>query len=78
MILKIISQRKVELETEVQSVTIPGEQGPFMVLRDHAATISNLTSGKVSYKPTDGSLQDFEIKGGVADIRDNIITLCII
>ncbi len=78
MTLKIMSPRKVELETEVQSVTVPGEQGPFTVLHGHAATISNLTAGKVSYRLMDGSLQEFGLKGGVADIRDNRITLCII
>lgn len=78
MTLRIMSPQKVELETEVKSVTVPGEQGPFMVLHDHAATISNLSPGKVSYQLNDGQTHEMEIKGGVADVSNNIITLCII
>ncbi|MCH5219560.1 MAG: F0F1 ATP synthase subunit epsilon [Muribaculaceae bacterium] len=84
MTLKIISTTEVLFEGEVSLVSLPGTLGRFTVLNNHASLISTLTSGKIGYKTGDNVLHDnggyegeFEIKGGIADIDNNIISVCV-
>lgn len=76
MILKIISAQKIDFEGEVNSVTLPGAMGQFQVLKDHAALIAALKAGELSYTTTDGYVNRQAINGGVADIKDNVVSVC--
>lgn len=64
-------------EGEVTSVTLPGELGSFTVLNNHASLISVLVSGKVFYTELDGTREEFAVTGGIADVDDNVISVCI-
>lgn len=77
MTLKIISAQEVVFDGEVTSVTLPGTMGEFTVLRNHATLLSTLSAGKVRY--TDGSGADDEayITGGIADIDNNVVSVCV-
>lgn len=77
MTLKIISARQIEFEGEVASVTLPGAMGKFQVLNNHAALIAALASGQVTYVTVDGETQTRDIDGGVADIKNNVVSVCI-
>lgn len=77
MTLKIISARQIEFEGEVTSVTLPGTLGKFQVLNNHAALIAALTRGSVHYVTAEGDSQERAIEGGVADIKDNVVSVCI-
>lgn len=77
MKLKILSPEKLEREAEVQSVTLPGALGRFTVLKNHAALISNLVKGTITYKLEDGTEQQIDVDGGVADVMNNVIRVCI-
>ena len=48
--LKIISPEKVIFDGEVESLKVPGIQGSFEVLNNHAPIISSLVKGDVEYK----------------------------
>lgn len=50
MNLKIITPDKLVLEENVDSVTLPGELGEMTVLPGHAMLVSQLSSGKLSFK----------------------------
>ena len=76
MTLKIISAEKIEFEGTVDIVTLPGMLGEFQVLNNHAALISALVPGTLSYVH-EGEKTTREIKGGVADIKDNVVSVCI-
>lgn len=76
MTLKIISPTQTIFEGEVQSVTLPGTMGQFTVLNNHAALISTLAPGNIMYTTTDSQSPSFQIPGGIADIRNNIISVC--
>ena len=78
MILKIISADAVVFEGEISSVTLPGEIGAFTVLKNHASLISTLTAGKITYLP-DGKTDEeqVEIEGGVADVDNNVVSVCL-
>ncbi len=77
MTLEIISAHEVMFKGEADSVTLPGELGQFTVLRNHAPIISVLVEGKVSYRTSDGSEKDLSIKGGIADVENNVVSVCI-
>lgn len=77
MTLKIISAEKVEYTGEVESVTMPGALGSFTVLDHHASMISALASGKIEYGAKHGKKESRSIKGGIADIKDNVVSVCI-
>lgn len=85
MTLKIISTTEVLFEGEVSLVSLPGANGRFTVLHNHASLISTLTEGKIGYRT--GSIAtghdigrydgQFDVKGGIADIDNNVISVCI-
>lgn len=77
MTLKIISAEQIEFEGAVTQVTLPGVMGKFQVLNNHAALIAALTAGPVAYVTATGEQQQRHIDGGVADIKDNVVSVCI-
>ncbi len=77
MKLEIISAHEVSFSGEVTSVTLPGEVGQFTVLKDHAPIISVLVKGTVKYTDAKGNPGSFEIAGGLADVNNNVISVCV-
>ena len=76
MTLKIISAEQIEFEGTVEQVTLPGVMGQFQVLKNHAAIIAALKAGKMSYVAA-GSTVERDIHGGVADVKDNVVSVCL-
>lgn len=76
MTLKIISAEKIEFEGEVTMVTLPGALGSFQVLKNHAAIIAALKQGTVTWTDGEGNSQSREIAGGVADVKNNVVSVC--
>ena len=76
MTLNIISAEKVEFTGEVSKVTLPGAQGLFTVLENHAALISSLVAGTLVYTVDDKDIS-MEIKGGIADVNHNVVSVCL-
>lgn len=79
MTLKIISTTEVLFEGEVSLVSLPGAMGRFTVLQNHASLISTLVPGKIEYRTADNDQTEgsFDVKGGLADIDRNVISVCI-
>lgn len=77
MTLEIISAHEVMYKGEADSVTLPGVLGSFTVLRNHASLISVLTPGKVRFHTPGGEEKSFDIKGGLADVDNNVVSVCI-
>ncbi len=77
MRLDIISAEQVLFQGEVTLVTLPGELGSFTVLKNHASLISVLVPGKIVYKDTEGAEHSLDVKGGIADIDNNVVSVCI-
>ena len=70
--LKIVSPERIEFTGEVESVKVPGTQGNFEILTDHAPIISSLQKGVVEY---DG--KQLVILGGFVAVQKNEVSLCI-
>jgi len=77
MTLKIISAAEVLFDGEVNAATLPGNMGSFTVLRNHASLVAMLTAGTVRYEAADGSVHTHDISGGVADVDNNVVTVCV-
>lgn len=76
MTLQIISAENIEFDGTVESVTLPGQMGLFQVLNNHAAMIAALQAGTVTYV-AEGETVTRQINGGVADIKDNTVSVCL-
>ncbi len=90
MKLEIITPEASIFSGEVTSVTLPGLDGIFQVLNDHAPIISSLNAGEVKME-TDGKLDSTKlnenvnvengnslsvtIKGGIAELMNNKLIL---
>lgn len=77
MTLKIISAKEVIYDGEVTSVTLPGVVGEFTVLRNHATLLSTLATGSVRFVDASGAEQSTGITGGIVDIDDNVVSVCV-
>lgn len=74
MILEILTPDKKVFDGDITSVTVPGTQGSFEVLNNHAPIISTLEKGQVIVR-TSGKDQKFVISSGVIEVIDNKIIL---
>ena len=57
-------------------VQLPGIDGSFEILNDHAPMIAALKEGKIKARNTNSQNQFFEIKGGVVEVlRNKVLVL---
>ncbi len=75
--LKIVSPERIEFDGEVESVLVPGSQGQFEILKDHAPIISTLDKGTVEYGLPKGEKVQLEILGGFVEVQQNEVSLCV-
>ncbi len=75
--LTIVSPEKQLFQGEVKRVTVPGIKGSFSILPNHAPIISTLAKGKLAYIPMSGEEQILDIEGGVVELNDNNISVCV-
>ncbi len=77
MTLELISTHEILFKGEAESVTLPGALGSFTVLKNHAPLISVLQSGSVKYRTPEGTEKSVDIKGGLVDVDNNVIAVCV-
>ncbi len=76
MTLKIISSSDVVFEGTVDSVNLPGQKGSFTVLNHHASLVSTLAPGEIRYT-VDGQEHKVAIAGGIVDVDNNVVSVCV-
>lgn len=69
----ILTPRGPVFEGEVEGVRMPGIEGGFEVLEDHAPLVSILDIGKLVVRVPDKSEQIYAISGGFTEIKDNSV-----
>lgn len=77
MTLNIISAQEILYSGEVSAVTLPGTMGEFMVLDNHASLISTLAPGRIRYVDMAGVPAEAVVDGGIVDIDNNVVSVCI-
>ena len=71
MQLEIVTPDEKVFEGEVRHVQLPGKNGLFGILDNHAPIVSSLVKGRVKVEINGGDLQHFEIGGGVVEVNNN-------
>jgi F-type H+-transporting ATPase subunit epsilon len=71
--LEIITPERNIFKGEVTSLALPGSNGKFMILNNHAPIISTLIEGDLIYTTSDSVKQTIAIKGGVIEVKQNVI-----
>ncbi len=75
MTLEIITPEKSLFNGEVNSVKLPGKNGEFEILNNHASIISTLNKGEVRVITNNNETKKFIINGGVIEMQKNKIIL---
>ena len=85
MILEIVTPEATLLHTNVEIVTVPGINGEFQMLNNHAPIVSLLVEGNVKFKGAEVTIEEeFEskfiqdkgeyslpIKSGTIEMKEN-------
>lgn len=73
MELKIVFPSGIAVQNpNVESVTLPGKAGRFMVLKNHAPLVSALEPGSIVYRDGEGE-HKLDIFTGFCRVKDNKI-----
>ena len=72
---ELVSPERLLLSTEVAEVTVPGTEGEFGVLKDHAPFMSTVRPGILKVRAESGNVDEFFIRGGFADVGANGLTI---
>ena len=78
MFLEIVTPDEKVYEGEVESATIPGNDGSFQVLSNHAPMISTLGKGDIKLvRNVDKKLKEthYLVSGGVVEVLNNKVTV---
>ena len=75
MKLEITTPDKQIFSDEADLVQLPGSDGLFEILNNHAPMIAALGAGRAKVQTTNGKLQYFDIRGGVCEVLENKITV---
>jgi F-type H+-transporting ATPase subunit epsilon len=73
--LEIITPSRVAFADDALSVSAPGVEGGFQVLRDHAGLLSSLEPGHMKVLKADGSEVLYATSGGVLEVFDNAVVV---
>ena len=72
--LRIVTPRQSVLDEPVLEVTGPGTVGEFGVLPNHITFLTSLEAGVMSFRTASG-LRRLAIRGGFAEVADNVMTV---
>lgn len=72
---ELVSPEKLLFSGEVESVVVPGAEGAFTVLKDHAPVMSTLKPGLVEVSQGGGKAQRLFVRGGFADVAAGGLTI---
>jgi len=76
MIVEILTPDKTLFSGEADVVTLPGSNGSFQILKNHAPMIANLSKGTLSIKSA-ADKQHFEVNGGLVEVLKNKVIVLV-
>lgn len=71
MHLEIVTPDAKLFEGEAKHVQLPGKDGLFGILNNHAPIVATLAKGRIKVEAEDGDIQYVEITGGVVEMNNN-------
>ncbi|MBJ3786430.1 F0F1 ATP synthase subunit epsilon [Devosia sediminis] len=73
--IEIVSPERLVLSETVVSVTVPGTEGYFTVMTDHAPFMTTLKPGFITVTKAAGTADIYFVKGGFADVSPAGLTI---
>lgn len=72
---QLLTPNGSEFDGEIIGMKVPGTDGNFEMLYNHAPIISTLTYGRVEVHTADDKIITFAVSGGFVEMNDNDVTL---
>ena len=72
--LEVVTPERRVLSESVNSVTVPGRNGEMQILPGHAALISELQTGVLTYNQ-DGTNFQLHVSGGFVEVSDDRVSV---
>ena len=72
--LEVVTPERRVASESVNSVTVPGRGGEMQILPGHAALISELQTGVLTYNQ-DGTNFQFHVSGGFVEVSDDHVSI---
>ena len=73
--LEIVSPERLVISETVRSVTVPGSEGYFTVLGEHAPLMTTLKPGFITAVDEGGATHSYYVTGGFADVSPTGLTI---
>ncbi|MDB2442649.1 ATP synthase F1 subunit epsilon [Flavobacteriales bacterium] len=77
MLVDIITPDKELFSGNILSIELPGSDGSFEILNNHAPIIATLSGGKITIALENGKKESFEVNGGVVETQNNKIIVLV-
>ena len=77
MKLEIVTPEGITYDSEVKQVTLPGAEGEFGVLAEHATLVSLLKAGVITIETKDSKTIDVAINSGYVKVDESKVS-CIV
>jgi F-type H+-transporting ATPase subunit epsilon len=72
---ELVSPERLMFSGEVEAVIVPGTEGQFTVLKDHAPLMTRLKPGIVEVDETASKKSRLFVRGGFADVAPSGLTI---
>ncbi|MCI4678531.1 F0F1 ATP synthase subunit epsilon [Rhodoblastus acidophilus] len=72
---ELVSPEKLLFSGEVEAVLVPGLEGQFTVMKDHAPVMTVLKAGVVEVQEAANKVNKLFVRGGFADVAAGALTL---
>ena len=73
--LDIVTPSKSVFKGEIKSITVPGTEGGFQVLKNHAPIVSTFEIGMIKVELPDSKVNYYSTAGGTIEVLDNEIVV---
>jgi F-type H+-transporting ATPase subunit epsilon len=75
MKVEIITPEKSLFAGDAKLVQLPGIDGSFEIMNNHAPIISTLSNGKIKVVEPNGNKLFFDIEGGMVEASENNVSI---
>jgi len=72
---ELVSPEKLLFSGQVEQVVVPGSEGDFAVLKDHAPVMSTLRPGIATVTDDKGQVKRLFVRGGFAEVSRDGLTI---
>ncbi len=76
MRVEVLTPDKTLYTGEAEVITLPGVNGSFQIMDNHAAMIANLKAGQMEVK-NGGNVETFDVTGGLVEVIKNKVVVLV-